>query len=123
MDTADLPAHAQALPEGAVIVDPDVMERYRQDWARDRSAGRPIAVAEVKRAAGLRYPPDPSSFESCSIGGNAATNAGGLRAAEAAPAAGVPGAGALALTRRAKRAPDPLGILNPGAMLPMEGTR
>ena len=37
--------------------------------------------AEVKRAAaehGLWYPPDPSSFEMCSIGGNAATNAGGL---------------------------------------------
>src|SRR4029079_15219012 len=36
---------------------------------------------EVKRAAdghGLWYPPDPSSFEICSIGGNAATNAGGL---------------------------------------------
>ncbi|MCK8670013.1 FAD-binding protein [Rhodococcus sp. HM1] len=37
--------------------------------------------AEVKRAAaehGLWYPPDPSSFEICTIGGNAATNAGGL---------------------------------------------
>ncbi|WP_067846543.1 FAD-binding oxidoreductase [Nocardia lijiangensis] len=37
--------------------------------------------AEVKRAVaehGLWYPPDPSSFEMCSIGGNAATNAGGL---------------------------------------------
>src|SRR4029453_9072304 len=27
---------------------------------------------------GLWYPPDPSSFEICSIGGNLATNAGGL---------------------------------------------
>ena len=37
--------------------------------------------AEVKAAAaehGLWYPPDPSSFEICSIGGNIATNAGGL---------------------------------------------
>ena len=37
--------------------------------------------AEVKEAAaehGLWYPPDPSSFEICSIGGNIATNAGGL---------------------------------------------
>jgi glycolate oxidase len=36
---------------------------------------------EVKNAVaehGLFYPPDPSSFEMCSIGGNAATNAGGL---------------------------------------------
>ena len=37
--------------------------------------------SEVKAAAaehGLWYPPDPSSFEICSIGGNIATNAGGL---------------------------------------------
>ncbi len=37
--------------------------------------------AEVKEAArehGLWYPPDPSSYEICSIGGNVATNAGGL---------------------------------------------
>ncbi|KGN40268.1 FAD-binding oxidoreductase [Knoellia aerolata] len=37
--------------------------------------------AAVKAAAaehGLWYPPDPSSFEICSIGGNIATNAGGL---------------------------------------------
>lgn len=37
--------------------------------------------AEVKTAAaehGLWYPPDPSSYEICSIGGNVATNAGGL---------------------------------------------
>src|SRR5271168_4983872 len=37
--------------------------------------------AEVKKAVaeyGLWYPPDPSSFEICSIGGNIATNAGGL---------------------------------------------
>src|SRR5262245_5413836 len=36
---------------------------------------------DVKEAAakeGLWYPPDPSSFEICSIGGNVATNAGGL---------------------------------------------
>ena len=37
--------------------------------------------ADVKTAAaqhGLWYPPDPSSYEICSIGGNIATNAGGL---------------------------------------------
>ena len=37
--------------------------------------------AEVKKAVaeyGMWYPPDPSSFEICSIGGNIATNAGGL---------------------------------------------
>lgn len=139
------------LPDGAVLTDPDLTERYRQDWARDPAAVEPLAVvratstadvqtvlrwatthrvpvvprgagsglsggatavaggivlttermraitvdpvtrtavaqpgllnAEVKRAVaahGLWYPPDPSSFEICSIGGNAATNAGGL---------------------------------------------
>ncbi|KAA8967663.1 FAD-linked oxidase C-terminal domain-containing protein [Mycobacterium sp.] len=37
--------------------------------------------AEVKKIVagyGLWYPPDPSSYEICSIGGNIATNAGGL---------------------------------------------
>ena len=41
-----------------------------------------VLNALVKRAAaehGLSYPPDPSSFEISSIGGNLATNAGGLR--------------------------------------------
>ena len=144
-------ALTSALPDGAVLTDPDVMAAYRQDWARDPNAGHPIAVVratstadvvatlrwatqhgvpvvprgagsglsggatavdggivlslermrdidvdpamrvavaqpgalnvEVKQAAakhGLWYPPDPSSFEMCSIGGNAATNSGGL---------------------------------------------
>jgi glycolate oxidase len=139
------------LPDGAVLTDRDVIDRYRRDWARDPHAGWPRAVVratcaadvaavlrwanahevpvvprgagsglsggstaveggivlsvekmreiridpisrvaitqpgllnvEVKKAAaehGLWYPPDPSSFEMCSIGGNAATNAGGL---------------------------------------------
>ena len=140
-----------ALSEGALVVDPDVIEGYRYDRADTAPAGKPIAVvraastadvqatmrvasvhrvpvvvrgagtglsggssaidgcitlstslmrgisvepeamlavvqpgllnAEVKAAAhahGLWYPPDPSSFEICSIGGNLATNAGGL---------------------------------------------
>jgi glycolate oxidase len=44
-------------------------------------AGAGVLNGELKRAAaqhGLWYPPDPSSFEICSIGGNLATNAGGL---------------------------------------------
>jgi glycolate oxidase len=43
--------------------------------------GAGVLNGELKRAArqhGLWYPPDPSSFEFCSIGGNLATNAGGL---------------------------------------------
>ncbi|MGZ4706658.1 MAG: FAD-binding oxidoreductase [Acidimicrobiales bacterium] len=45
------------------------------------TVGPGIRNAELKEAAaaeGLWYPPDPSSFEICSIGGNLATNAGGL---------------------------------------------
>jgi glycolate oxidase len=140
-----------ALPDGTVLTDPIAIEAYREDFARDGSAGSPMAVvrvenaeqvqtavrwaashrvpvvprgagtglsggssavdggitisldrmravtidpvsqvaivepgvlnADVKRAAaehGLWYPPDPSSYEICSIGGNLATNAGGL---------------------------------------------
>ncbi|GAA1956633.1 FAD-linked oxidase C-terminal domain-containing protein [Nocardioides panacihumi] len=140
-----------ALPPGMVVTEASAMEKYREDFARDGSAGTPIAVvrpetaaqvqtavrwaadhlvpvvargagtglsggssavdggitisldrmravaidpqcqvavvepgalnADVKRAAaehGLWYPPDPSSYEICSIGGNLATNAGGL---------------------------------------------
>jgi glycolate dehydrogenase FAD-linked subunit len=40
-----------------------------------------VINAELKRAVaaeGLFYPPDPASYESCSIGGNLGTNAGGL---------------------------------------------
>lgn len=139
------------LPDGTVVVDPDILESYRWDRAADPDAGTPLAVvrpqrteevqtvmrwatahriavvprgagtglsggataldggivlstermrditvdpvtrtavtqpglfnAEVKKAVaeyGLWYPPDPSSFEICSIGGNIATNAGGL---------------------------------------------
>ncbi len=139
------------LGDDIVLTDPDVMQSYRYDWARDPQAGQPLAVvrpreagqvqaamawasnhrvpvvprgagsglsggssavagglvlsldrmraieidtasrvavvepgainAAVKaaaRAEGLWYPPDPSSFEICSIGGNIATNAGGL---------------------------------------------
>ena len=141
----------EALPDGVVVTEPDAMEKYRFDWSRDQSAGKPLAVvraenagqvqtavrwaaahdvpvvprgagsglsggstavdggivlslermtgveidpacqvaiaepgafnADVKAAAaehGLWYPPDPSSFQICSIGGNVATNAGGL---------------------------------------------
>jgi glycolate oxidase len=39
-----------------------------------------VVTAELKKAAqskGLFYPPDPASVDTCSVGGNAATNAGG----------------------------------------------
>ena len=37
-----------------------------------------VAVKQAAAEHGLWYPPDPSSYEICSIGGNVATNAGGL---------------------------------------------
>ncbi|HEY0250334.1 MAG TPA: FAD-linked oxidase C-terminal domain-containing protein, partial [Kofleriaceae bacterium] len=37
-------------------------------------------LQEAVEAQGVFYPPDPASLEYCSIGGNAATNAGGPRA-------------------------------------------
>jgi glycolate oxidase len=37
-----------------------------------------VEVKDAARAQGLWYPPDPSSFEISTIGGNVATNAGGL---------------------------------------------
>jgi len=149
--TVELAALAAELSAGALVTDPDRMDRYRFDRARDPGAGMPLAVvragrtqdvqaavrfaarhrlpvvprgagsglsggasavegclvvslermtalridpatrtatvepgvlnADLKAAAarhGLWYPPDPSSYEICSIGGNVATNAGGL---------------------------------------------
>lgn len=147
----DLAPLVEALPEGAVVTNPDSMAGYRFDRANDPDAGTPLVVvratrtadvqaavrfaaehaipvvprgagtglsggasaidgclvlsvermrdirvdratntatvqpgllnAEVKKACAehdLWYPPDPSSYEICSIGGNIATNAGGL---------------------------------------------
>ncbi len=151
MESSTLQELTSALPDGVVLTEPDAVENYRFDWARDPAAGVPVAVvraesadqvqaavrwaarhrvpvvprgagsglsggasavgggivlslermrrieidaasqvavvepgafnAEVKAAAaahGLWYPPDPASHEICSIGGNVATNAGGL---------------------------------------------
>jgi glycolate oxidase len=36
-------------------------------------------LGRAAAAAGMFYPPDPGSFEICTIGGNLATNAGGMR--------------------------------------------
>ncbi|MFJ6379749.1 FAD-binding oxidoreductase [Kitasatospora sp. NPDC092039] len=143
---------AQGLPDGAVVVDPDVTAAYRRDMAGFCAAGQPAVVvfpetvgqvqhvlrtatelrvpvvpqgartglsgaanavdgcvvlslvklnrileidpvnriavvepgvvnAELSRAveeSDLSYPPDPSSWESCTIGGNIGTGAGGL---------------------------------------------
>ncbi|MCW4355024.1 FAD-binding protein [Hoyosella sp. YIM 151337] len=68
--------------EGGVVLTTEQMRSITVDPVTRTAVVQPgLLNAEVKRAVaehGLWYPPDPSSFEICSIGGNAATNAGGL---------------------------------------------
>ena len=67
---------------GAIVLSVERMKEIRIDPITLTAVAQPGAInAEVKAAAaehGLWYPPDPASFEFCSIGGNIATNAGGL---------------------------------------------
>lgn len=71
-----------AALDGAITLSTRAMNTIDVDPASVTATVQPGALnAEVKAAAaerGLWYPPDPSSFEICSIGGNLATNAGGL---------------------------------------------
>ncbi|WP_336644463.1 FAD-binding oxidoreductase [Microbacterium sp. USHLN186] len=68
--------------DGALVVSLERMRQVTIDPTMQMAVVQPGALnAEVKAAAsehGLWYPPDPSSYEFCSIGGNIATNAGGL---------------------------------------------
>lgn len=68
--------------EGGIVLSTERMREVAVDrLTRVATAGAGALNAEVKaaaRAEGLWYPPDPSSFEMCSIGGNVATNAGGM---------------------------------------------
>ncbi|MBA0049208.1 FAD-linked oxidase C-terminal domain-containing protein [Mycobacteroides sp. LB1] len=68
--------------DGAIVLSTERMRTIAIDTTTRVAIAQPGALnAEVKVAAaehGLWYPPDPSSFEICSIGGNIATNAGGL---------------------------------------------
>jgi glycolate oxidase len=76
------------LSGGSSAVDAGVMLSMERMRAIEIDTATRVAVvepgafnAEVKAAAaahGLWYPPDPSSYDICSIGGNIATNAGGL---------------------------------------------
>jgi len=75
-----------ALPiKGGVVLSTEKMQRIKEIDAGDLVAVvEPGVVTGQLQAAveaqGLFYPPDPASLEMCSIGGNAATNAGGPRA-------------------------------------------
>jgi glycolate oxidase len=68
--------------DGCVMLTLERMRAVHVDVDTRVAVVQPGALnVEVKRAAaehGLWYPPDPSSFEISSIGGNVATNAGGL---------------------------------------------
>ena len=68
--------------DGAITLSTERMRAITIDPAAMVAVVQPgLLNAEVKAAArehGLWYPPDPSSYEICSIGGNLATNAGGL---------------------------------------------
>jgi FAD/FMN-containing dehydrogenase len=71
--------------ERSVVVDfsawPGTIQVSPQDLCLSAPASAPLR--EVKAAAeaqGLFYPPDPNSWESCTLGGTLATNAGGPNA-------------------------------------------
>jgi glycolate dehydrogenase FAD-linked subunit len=68
--------------DGCLVVSTERMRAITVDPTTRTAVAEPgLFNAEVKAAAaehGLWYPPDPSSYEFCSIGGNVATNAGGL---------------------------------------------
>ena len=68
--------------DGAVLLSLERMTAIEIDVPTRTAIVEPGAInIDVKSAAaehGLWYPPDPSSYDICSIGGNLATNAGGL---------------------------------------------
>ncbi len=68
--------------DGCLTLSTERMRAVTIDRAAMTATVQPgLLNAELKaaaRAEQLWYPPDPSSFEICSIGGNLATNAGGL---------------------------------------------
>ncbi len=68
--------------DGGIVLSTERMRDITVDPVTRTAVTQPgLFNAEVKKAVaeyGLWYPPDPSSYEICSIGGNIATNAGGL---------------------------------------------
>jgi len=68
--------------DGGIVLSTEKMREITVDPVTRTAVVQPgLLNAEVKAAVaeyGLWYPPDPSSYEICSIGGNVATNAGGL---------------------------------------------
>jgi glycolate oxidase len=78
---------ASTAGAGVVVLDLSGMNRIRAIRADDGVAvvEPGVITADLDRAAarhGLRYAPDPASLEISTVGGNIATNAGGLRCAK-----------------------------------------
>jgi glycolate oxidase len=78
---------ASTAGAGVIVLDLSRMDRIRDIRPDDGVAvvEPGVITADLDRAAarhGLRYAPDPASLEISTIGGNIATNAGGLRCAK-----------------------------------------
>ncbi len=76
-------AGAANAVEGGIVLSLEAMDDVLAvDPANQCAVVQPgVITADLKRLVaghGLRYPPDPGSTEFCTIGGNVATNAGGL---------------------------------------------
>lgn len=72
--------------KGGWVLDVSAMKKIEIRKSKSMAVVGPGAiVADINAAAeleGLFYPPDPSSLKHCSIGGNIACNAGGMRCAK-----------------------------------------
>lgn len=80
-------AGGAAGTDGSIVLDLSRMDRIREIVPADELAvvEPGVITADLDRAAseyGLRYAPDPASAAISTIGGNIATNAGGLRCAK-----------------------------------------
>jgi glycolate oxidase len=76
-------AGAANAVDGGIVLSTVAMDRILEVDAVNRIAVLQPGVVNAALAAevarhGLRYPPDPGSWESSTIGGNVATNAGGM---------------------------------------------
>jgi len=69
--------------EGGLVLSTEKIKHLQIDPSQKRAVCGPgVITKDVKDAAerhGLTYPPDPASYEECTLGGNVAECAGGLR--------------------------------------------
>lgn len=73
---------AANAPSGSVVLSTRHLTALRLDPVERIAVVQPgVVTADLREAArtlGLFYPPDPGSVDSCTIGGNVSTNAGGM---------------------------------------------